>query len=60
VGSIPTPCKLLKVDKENNSNQETTPSPNKGREQTELLFQHGGLKELDFDYYQGECPEINH
>jgi hypothetical protein len=29
-------------------------------ERIELLYQHGGLKELDYDYYQGECPDNNH
>lgn len=27
------------------------------KETAELLYQHGGLTELDYDYYQGECPE---
>jgi hypothetical protein len=32
-------------------------NPENNKEATELLYQHGGLTELDSDYYQGECPE---
>jgi hypothetical protein len=36
---------------------ENTSLENEERDRTLLLYQYGGLKELDYDYYQGECPE---
>jgi hypothetical protein len=30
------------------------------KERVTLLYTYGGLEQLDCDYYQGECPEVNH
>lgn len=30
------------------------------RERTHLLYEHGGLAELDSDYYRAECPDTKH
>lgn len=53
---------FVKMDNTNLQTQklvETTDN-NTNKERTQLLYQYGGLNELDFDYYQGECPETNH
>ena len=47
----------MTIDAHLETKQEGINTTENNKETTELLYQHGGLSELDYDYYQGECPE---